>query len=122
MKQLESDIERPVCGWARDHGLLHRKLNGEGNRHWPDQEFFIPGGRPLLVEFKRPGEKPSQAQRYVIRQLQERGYDVRWTDNKHAAIQWLKDRIEEARQAETAPPARLSTARSGVERRARRKL
>jgi hypothetical protein len=43
---------------------------------WPDVLFLIPGGRPLFMEFKRPGKdlEPLQVERKTT--LQKLGYDV----------------------------------------------
>lgn len=43
---------------------------------WPDVLFLVPGGRPLFMEFKRPGKdlEPLQAERKS--DLEKLGYDV----------------------------------------------
>ncbi len=43
---------------------------------WPDVLFLIPGGRPLFIEFKKPGAEPTAKQRIKIAILEEAGYDV----------------------------------------------
>jgi hypothetical protein len=88
----ESDIERIVTRWADRRGLMHLKLNIWGNRGFQDQLFFIPGGRPFLLELKRLGERPGRLQMYRKKQLKARGYDVGWTDSADEAIGWLKQR------------------------------
>lgn len=50
-------------------------------RGWPDLCIFIPGGRPLILELKRPGEVPTELQQYRIDRLVEEGYDVHAVDN-----------------------------------------
>lgn len=52
------------------------KLTPAGNRGYMDRLFWIPGGRPLLIEFKVPGEEPEPLQAYRIERLREIGYDV----------------------------------------------
>lgn len=69
-------VERPVCNWADERNIMHRKLNGEGNAGWPDREFFIDGGRPFLIEFKIPGEPLKPLQEETINKLLALGYDV----------------------------------------------
>lgn len=58
----EKTIENKFVKEARKLGCLTRKLNGAGNRNWPDQLILIPFGPAVLFEFKRPGEelRPSQ--------------------------------------------------------------
>jgi hypothetical protein len=87
---LESSIERRVKQWADEHGILNAKLTPMGQRAFPDRMFFVDGGAPLIIEFKRPGEEPTKLQLYIIKQLKKRGYDVRWTDNAEQAIKWLR--------------------------------
>lgn len=92
MKPLESSVENKVVRWAERRGLEFVKLNLTGRRGYPDRLFFIPGGRPFLLELKRPGEKPEKLQQYQIARLRKKGYDVEWTDSAEQAIAWLKER------------------------------
>ena len=96
MRILESSIEYAVCRWADQRGLEYVKLNLQGRRGYPDRLFFIPGGRPFLLELKRPGAKPDKLQQYQIDRLRKKGYDVEWTDSKDQAVAWLKERIARA--------------------------
>lgn len=88
---LEADIEAKAKKWADEHGVLNVKFTPAGQRGFQDRMFFTPGGRPLLVEFKRVGEEPRKLQVYVADKLREAGYDVRWTDSAETAIGWLKE-------------------------------
>lgn len=88
---LESTIKMKVFNWAEAHGVLHAKLERAG---YPDDIFFVPGGRPLLLEFKIPGEAPRPLQAYILKQLAQRGYDVAWTDDPYAAIAMLEKRMK----------------------------
>jgi hypothetical protein len=90
MKRNESSIERAVCKWADQRGILHSKLNPLGRRGWPDRAFWITGGKPLLVEFKKRGERPNKLQAYILKRLRSEGYDVNWLDNKKQAIARLR--------------------------------
>lgn len=74
--RLEAALEGDVVRWAEDRLVLQTKLNLRGRNGWPDRCFWLPGGRPLLHEYKLPGEAPRPLQEYTIRQLRERGYDV----------------------------------------------
>jgi len=68
-----------------------------GQVGWPDRCFFIPGGKPFLVEFKEVGYKPKEIQSYIHDMLEGLGYDVAWTDNEEAALEGISARVEAAR-------------------------
>lgn len=86
-------VEKPVCDWADRHLIVHRKFNGAGRRHWPDRGFFLPRAHLYLIEFKRPGKAPNEAQADMIGTLRGLGYDVDWFDNKEDAIAALLLRL-----------------------------
>ena len=92
MKCLESGVERKVVCWAERRGVLHTKLNIQGRRGWPDRVFWVRGGLPLFIEFKRPGERPTKLQQHVLGQLNGLNYEARWTDKAEVAIRWLEER------------------------------
>lgn len=77
----ESYIESRAVVLALRHGVISVKLAGTGNRGKPDRMFLIPGGRPLFIEFKSPGERPSELQLHVHAQWRALGYDVQVHDN-----------------------------------------
>jgi len=60
---------------------------------WPDRLFFIPGGRPFLIEFKEVGYEPDPKQIYIHDMLEGLGYDVAWTDEEAAALQAIEERV-----------------------------
>lgn len=93
MKILETDIEEWVVDQAALLGVPSLKLNLKGNRGWPDRIFLIPGGRPLFIEFKRPGEEPRKLQQQRHRILRKLGYDVEVHEERHAAL----DAVRQAR-------------------------
>ena len=93
MRPLESYTERNVKRWADDHGILNVKLTPQGQRAYPDRLFFLFGGKPMLIEFKRAGEEPTKLQSYLHGKLQAAKYDVRWTDSADEAIGWLKEQL-----------------------------
>lgn len=107
MRALESKIERDTCGDAlRKLGVPNMKmLHTGGETGWPDRIFFIAGGKPLMIEFKRAGEahKTSARQEYIHSVLRELGYDVQIHDNKDAALEAIRSAKLDA--------ARLSKAR-----------
>jgi hypothetical protein len=77
----ESSIEGRVCALADSINLPHTKLNTIGQRNNPDRIFWLNGGNPLMIEFKRTGEKPNEAQKNRIKQLRQLGYRVEVCDN-----------------------------------------
>lgn len=108
MLVLETKVERDTCRDAlRKEGVPNMKmLHTGGETGWPDRIFFIAGGRPLIIEFKRPGEKPSPKQQYIHAILRELGYDVQVHENKDTALEAIRTAKLEA--------ARLSKARNKV--------
>jgi len=94
MKPLESKVERDACGDALNKLRVPnmKMLHTGGETGWPDRVFFIEGGRPLLIEFKRPGEKndTSPRQEYIHSILRELGYDVQVHDNKDEALEAVR--------------------------------
>lgn len=78
----ESKIERDAVDLVWKHlGIIGSKLVTPGDTGYPDRIFWIPGGRPLLIEFKRPGEEPEPKQEYIHGQLKQLGYQVEVHDN-----------------------------------------
>lgn len=74
--RLESDVEKAVCTYADKRGILHIKLNLWGRRGFPDRLFFIAGGKPLMIEFKRAKGKVEPMQKYIHGKLAALGYDI----------------------------------------------
>jgi|HubBroStandDraft_3_1064219.scaffolds.fasta_scaffold574290_2 hypothetical protein len=93
MKRLESYTENKVVAWARKNGVMQCKLSTPGQRGYPDRVFFVKGGRPVLWEAKRKGEKPRKLQARTMYHLNLLGYDVFWTDNHEEAISYLEARL-----------------------------
>ncbi len=80
MARLESSIERAVVKYAKSKGVLVRKLNGEGERGWPDR-MFLYQGKVLFLEFKQPGKKPTPLQEAKIAELCRHGFWADWADS-----------------------------------------
>ena len=72
-------VENPCLDHARDRwGLKHFKMSTQGpygNTGYPDRIFFAPG-EPFFIEFKKPGEEPTERQREKINELRGLGYGV----------------------------------------------
>lgn len=93
LKEIDN-VQKPTVAWARRNEIPATKLQGPGNRSQPDYIFWIPGGAPLLIEFKRPGTTPTPLQTHTYEQYMKLGYDVQVHDTKESAIQALKYRIK----------------------------
>lgn len=86
---LEKDIEDPVVLYYKKlykqlhpmKGALVRKMNGQGYRSWSDRLFLGPWGRILWVEFKKPGEKPTELQLIHHQDMKNMGHQVLVVDN-----------------------------------------
>jgi hypothetical protein len=88
----ESALEAWCVREARAHGILVSK-NTECVG-MPDRTFWLPGGRPLVPEFKRPDGKgePSPAQVARMKRLREHGYDAPLIDSKEGFLAEMKKR------------------------------
>lgn len=83
----EAKVRDPVVAWARQNGVKHQRMAFRPGvkRAFPDDLFLIPGGRPLMIEFKAPGEHPTELQAHRIKELLELGYDVLATSDANEA-------------------------------------
>lgn len=97
----ESTLEGGVVNWARAQGILVFKADPKYCVGAPDRIFMIPGGKPILIEFKKPGyaATPTRIQTFVINQLRKAGYDVRVECNKENCIAAITQAMEAARRA-----------------------
>lgn len=97
MAELESKIERRTCQKALQLiGIRNIKLKAVGQTGFPDRMFLIPGGKPLLVEFKLPGESPDPKQAYIHNLLISLGYQVEVHDDVEEALRSIRKTVESA--------------------------
>lgn len=90
-------LEAKVCARAlTELQTPSIKLKPGANTGWPDREFFIIGGVPLLIEFKWPGYEPDPRQDYIHDMLRELGYDVQVHDSEDAAVEAIRMAVEKA--------------------------
>jgi len=78
--------------WARAHGVqVSKNTECVGI---PDRTFFLPGGRPLVPEFKDPGGDgdTSPAQDWHLARLRAQGYDAPVVDSKEKFLALMKER------------------------------
>jgi hypothetical protein len=59
--------------------------------------FLIPGGKPLFVEFKAPGEKPRKLQEHIHIILRRLGYEVKVFDSAERCISEILGALEASR-------------------------
>ena len=98
MRILESKIERKAVDLVWQHlGIVGSKLVTPGDTGYPDRIFWIPGGRPLLIEFKRPDEEAKPKQEHIHDQLRKLGYQVEVHDNAIRAFQAVIDAVAATR-------------------------
>lgn len=80
--KLETKIEQKARDLIFENlGIDSLKMNVKGNTGWPDRIFWVPGGKPLVIEFKTPNGELSQKQIYHIMKLRRNGYNVEVHDD-----------------------------------------
>lgn len=79
---LERDIEAYLAKRVKEIGGRSYKWVSPGNVGVPDRIIVLPEGRTIFVELKQPGKKPTAVQLVVMKQLQDLGATVHWTDSK----------------------------------------
>ena len=77
-RRRESTLESKAVKYARSRGVVVAKLTQLDGV--PDRIFFVPGGKPLIVEFKARGEKPGELQSWYLQKLKEDGYRAVFVD------------------------------------------
>lgn len=90
---LESRIEDELSRLCGLYGIYQHKNTGRNGI--PDR-LLICEGRHWFVELKKPGEKPTELQRAVARELRAHGAVTLWADSfesvqKIAAALWSGD-------------------------------
>lgn len=85
----ERDIEHDVNVVAASYGILCLKQRPiEGG--YPDRLYLLPVGIPVFIEFKRPGEEPTERQLYRLNDLLRHNTIAGWTDSFDAAACFLE--------------------------------
>ena len=93
----ESSIEKKVVKWANARGVDSLKIETSSRVGFPDRMFFVDGGKPLFIEFKKSGKVATKKQAQVIRDLLLKSYDAIVCDDAGDAIVHLERRMESAR-------------------------
>lgn len=98
MRELESKIEREAVRLVYKHlGITGSKLIVVGSTGYPDRIFWVPGGKPLLIEFKKIGGLVQPKQNYIHTQLRDLGYHVEVHNNALDAFQSVIKAVEASR-------------------------
>ena len=90
----ESDIEKAICKFAREHDIRTSKRAVPNDRGFPDREFRR-RGKVVYMELKAPKKRPSLLQEKRMRELREDGFAVAWFDEVDAACEWLRQQFME---------------------------
>ena len=89
----ESGAENKTCLWCDARGIVHFKLTPKGQAGWNDRMFLLPL-RPLLIEFKSPGEPPRKLQVYRHEILIGLSYDVQVHEEEDDAVWAIQEAIK----------------------------
>lgn len=89
--QREANIER---NFVKPLAIPCLKMSIAGQNGWPDRCVLMPGGRPLLIEFKVPGEDPDPLQEYRHKQLRELGYEIETHTSCKEALESVQRRYK----------------------------
>jgi len=78
---LERDIEKALVNKVKQLGGTAEKFTSPNRRSVPDRICLLPGNRIIFVECKRPGAKPTEAQKRDHERRRALGCDVRVIDD-----------------------------------------
>ena len=78
---LEKQIEAKVCEYAKSKGVLAYKFTSPNRAAVPDRLFVRPDGVIFFIEFKRGGQKPTDAQEREHDRLRRHNVNVFVVDN-----------------------------------------
>jgi len=77
----ESSIEQSVCRYAKQRGFLVYKFTSPAQRGVPDRLFVNKNGVTGFIEFKAPGNRPTELQMHHLNLLRVQGAFAEWCDS-----------------------------------------
>lgn len=86
---LEKDHEKAGNRYARLNGWTNYKIQFAGRRGATDRLYAHPAHGSFYVEWKRPGEEPTEQQRIRHTEMQDAGLKVLWFDCVEKFIGWI---------------------------------
>jgi hypothetical protein len=89
----EKQVEKLICKYAKDNGVMSLKLSGPNNRGKPDQ-MFLYKGKTLFLEMKGAGKKPTKLQLKWLEKLRVKGFWTGWVDNVADGQDHVDDLVE----------------------------
>lgn len=68
---------------ALKHDLMFRNVEGKSFKGWPDTACgkYPKGAGVIHIEFKRPGEEPTESQWARINEIRANGGEADWADS-----------------------------------------
>lgn len=92
VRRREAALSARCAKWARARGVPVAKLSECAGML--DRIFFVPGGRPLVPEFKDPDATTErgheEAQDWYIAKLRENGYAAAYVDSFEVFVKLMR--------------------------------
>lgn len=89
----ESTLERWCVAWARARGVVVSKVTDPVG--FMDRAFWLPGGRPLLIEFKDPKGRTAPGRKKLQDHYQDKlrldGYACAYVDGKEQFLDLMRE-------------------------------
>jgi hypothetical protein len=101
---LEKQIEAKVCDYARSKGVLAYKFTSPARAAVPDRLFIRPDGHIWFCEFKRTGQKPTEAQEREHHKLRQHKVSVFVVDNVEDGVMMVNMMLDMMNMASHANP------------------
>ena len=92
-KVLEKEIEKRVCDYAKTKNVLVYKFTSPARAAVPDR-LFIYNGSVFFIEFKRGGQKPTDAQEREHDRLRQQKINVFVIDDVEKG-KWVIDTMRD---------------------------
>ena len=77
----ESKIEKAVTKYTKEKGFYARKFKAPSNCGVPDHLYLSPSGVVVFIEFKAPGEVPTDLQQRELDFINRNNGHAFWADS-----------------------------------------